>query len=74
MPTDERTELIEALQSCLEWMEFTILNLDRYKVPHRLNWGGPIGRARQALANATGKPCGEYIGEGGAILPVMPQR
>lgn len=43
-------ELLEALQSCVEWMEFTIPRL----APNtdRLNWGGPIGKARDAIAKA----------------------
>lgn len=45
-------ELLEALRSCLEWMEFTIPKLNETNT-HRMNWGGPISKARTAIAKAT---------------------
>lgn len=46
-------DLLEACKSMLDWMEFTIPNLDRFKVPTRMNYGAPIFRARTAITNAT---------------------
>lgn len=45
-------ELLEALRSCLEWMEFTIPKLNETNT-HRMNWGGPISKARAAISKAT---------------------
>jgi hypothetical protein len=54
-------ELLLALQGCLEWMDFTIPRLKGH-CPHcketvdagGLNWGGPIHKARTAIAKAIG--------------------
>ena len=40
----------EALRSCLEWMEHTIEQLGTHDKGTRLNWGGPIAKARAVLA------------------------
>jgi hypothetical protein len=49
-------DLLKACESMLDWMEFTIPRLG--KTPsgsiERMNWGGPISRARDAIAKATG--------------------
>jgi hypothetical protein len=53
----QRDALEGGLKSCLEWMEFTIPCLHA-TCPHchklvnvgGLNWGGPINKARTALA------------------------
>jgi tRNA G26 N,N-dimethylase Trm1 len=55
-------EMLTALQSCLAWMEHTIPKLHA-TCPHcegrvdvgGLNWGGPINKARTAIANAYGE-------------------
>lgn len=57
-------DLLEACKSMLDWMEFTIPNLDRYKVPDRLNYGGPISKARAAIAKAHGKVPVDPVSQG----------
>lgn len=44
----------EALRSCLEWMEHTIEQLGTHDKGTRLNWGGPIAKARAVLAKTPG--------------------
>ena len=54
-------EMLEAVKACLEWMEYTIPHL-KTNCPHcrgvvdagGLNWGGPIKKARAAIALAEG--------------------
>lgn len=54
-------EMLEALESCLRWMEYTIPRL-KGACPFckqtvdmgGLNWGGPIGKARDSIAKAKG--------------------
>jgi hypothetical protein len=47
-------DLLAAVESCLEWMEFTIPRLGTTPTGsiERMNWGGPIGRARDAIRKA----------------------
>jgi hypothetical protein len=52
---ESHADLVAALRSTLEWMEFTIPNLKTYKVSEGMNWGGPIAKARAALAKAEGR-------------------
>lgn len=47
-------ELLAALNGCVEWMEFTIEQLATNDKGARLNWGGPLSKARTAIAKATG--------------------
>ena len=46
-------ELLEALQATLEWMEFTIEQLAGHDKGARLNYGGPLSKARAAIKKAT---------------------
>lgn len=47
-------EMLEALESCFKWMEFTITELSGHKQGARMNWGGPVSKARAAIAKAKG--------------------
>ena len=51
-------ELLEACKSMLDWMEFTIPRLGTTPTGsiERKNWGGPISKARDAIAKAEGTP------------------
>lgn len=54
---EDAADPLTALESCVEWMEQTIPQL-KCKCPHchgevlasGLNWGGPLGKARAAIA------------------------
>ncbi len=52
---EKTARLLAALQSCVEWMEFTIPRL--HTTPsgsiERLNWAGPISKAKDAIAYAS---------------------
>lgn len=51
---NNHTALVEALEGCVKWMEFTIEQLQTHNQGDRLNWGGPISKARAALTRAKG--------------------
>lgn len=42
-------ELEAAMKGCTEWMEHTIEQLKTHDKGIRLNWGGPLGAAREVL-------------------------
>jgi hypothetical protein len=50
---NSHAELVAALESCLEWMEFIIPRLNTSNT-HRMNWGGPIHKTRTILAKVKG--------------------
>lgn len=53
---EQVVQLRQALQGCVDWMEFTIPRL--HTTPsgsiERMNYGGPLGKARTALSNTEG--------------------